>query len=208
MDSHCTGPRGRGYGAIVSASGIGRVYTDTAETGKELLRTTGASADNPILVRINGVITTAFDGFDPVFRLVETNLDGSGSVVIANISDFSSGKFALTKVLTVDKIYKLVASSDTDGDQTFADGISLNADATYESAAANFVAGDAGKSITGTNIPAATTILSVTDDDTIELSANASAAGTGLSFTIHGRTPTTAGAAAYFIEVCGPGQLP
>ena len=109
MDSHCKGPRGgNGYGAVLSAIAAAITFGNSAVASKEITRTHGASVANPILVRISGVITTAFDGTSPVFRLVETNLDGSGSAVIANIGDFTSNKFELTKVLEVDKIYKLL----------------------------------------------------------------------------------------------------
>lgn len=52
-----------------------------------------------------------------------------------------------------------------------------NGDATVTAAAGSFTASDVGATITGTGIPASTTILSVTDGGTIELSANATATG-------------------------------
>lgn len=53
-----------------------------------------------------------------------------------------------------------------------------NADATVEGPAGAFRPSDVGATITGAGIPAATTILSVTDSNTIELSANATATAT------------------------------
>jgi hypothetical protein len=53
-----------------------------------------------------------------------------------------------------------------------------NADATVEAPNHSFTASDVGATVTGTGIPASTTILSVTDHNTIELSANATATGT------------------------------
>lgn len=53
-----------------------------------------------------------------------------------------------------------------------------NGDATVEAANGSFTAADVGSTITGTGIPGAATILSVTDSGTIELSANATASGT------------------------------
>lgn len=73
---------------------------------------------------------------------------------------------------------------------TFTDGVSTNNSTIYTSARANFVSGDVGRVITGTNIPANTYIASRTDSTTIVLSQNATGSGTGLSFTIRARTTT------------------
>jgi hypothetical protein len=51
-------------------------------------------------------------------------------------------------------------------------------------AAGTFSASDVGLSITGTGIPAATTILTFTSDTSVELSANASATGASVTATI------------------------
>ena len=64
------------------------------------------------------------------------------------------------------------------------DGVTTNADATVTSATAGFTSYDVGKKISGAGIPAATTILSVTNATTIELSANATATATGVTLTI------------------------
>jgi hypothetical protein len=64
------------------------------------------------------------------------------------------------------------------------DGVTANGDATVTSATAAFVAGDVGKAISGTGIPAATTIASVTSATEVEMSATATADGTGVSVTI------------------------
>jgi len=70
---------------------------------------------------------------------------------------------------------------------TFTDGVTTSASPTLTSATAAFVANDAGKSITGTNIPPGTTILSVQSATSVTLSQNATASGSALSFTIVGR---------------------
>ena len=209
MDTHFKGPRGGvGNSAAVTQVIASAIVGTTADGTVEVLRTDGASSDNPLRVRIFGHNPTAFDGDTPTFTLKQTDLDGTNETDVADLADFSAGKMSLEFILTEDKIFLLEFESAADGGNAdFTDGVSLNADATYESAAANFVAGDVGLSITGTNIPAGTTILSVTDDDTIELSANATGAGTGLSFTIEARDPGTAGEGHYCIELAGPGQL-
>jgi hypothetical protein len=53
-----------------------------------------------------------------------------------------------------------------------------NADATVTAATGTFKASDVGATITGTGIPGGTTILTVTNTGSIELSANATASGT------------------------------
>lgn len=68
--------------------------------------------------------------------------------------------------------------------RTVADGVTTNALPTITSATAAFVQDDVGKPISGTNIPAATTILSVTNATTAVLSANATGTGSALPFVI------------------------
>lgn len=70
------------------------------------------------------------------------------------------------------------------GHRTVTDGVTTNSDATVTSATAVFDESDVGKPISGTNIPAATTIASVTSATSAELSANATGSGTGVTFTI------------------------
>src|SRR6266446_1671862 len=76
----------------------------------------------------------------------------------------------------------------TQGNVTFADGVSTNASTTYTSATATFVTGDVGKVISGTNIPPGTYIASRTSGTSIVLSQAATATGSGLSFTIRARS--------------------
>lgn len=59
-----------------------------------------------------------------------------------------------------------------------------NGDATVEAPDGSFTAADVGRSISGAGIPAATTILSVTDSGTIEMSANATATASGVAATV------------------------
>lgn len=73
-------------------------------------------------------------------------------------------------------------------DATFTDGATTSASPIITSATAAFVQADVGKTITGTGIPAATTILSVQNATTATLSANATATATGVSITITART--------------------
>lgn len=64
------------------------------------------------------------------------------------------------------------------------DGVTTNTSAAITSATAAWVFDDIGKPISGTGIPAGTTILSVQSATAATMSANATATGTGITFTI------------------------
>lgn len=70
------------------------------------------------------------------------------------------------------------------GHRSVADGATTSGSAAITSATALFDADDVGKPISGTGIPASTTVLSVQSSTAATLSANASATGTGVTFTI------------------------
>lgn len=67
------------------------------------------------------------------------------------------------RVTTVDRVVEAMT-------RTIDDGILIDGDATFESADADFTAADVGAAITGGGLPAGTTIETVTDQDTVELS--------------------------------------
>ncbi|MGH9283333.1 MAG: SBBP repeat-containing protein, partial [Acidimicrobiales bacterium] len=73
---------------------------------------------------------------------------------------------------------------------TFTDGVSSDASTTFTSASAGFTGDDVGKEISGANIPASTTIAAVADSSTVTLSQPATAAGSGLTFSIANATFT------------------
>jgi phage-related baseplate assembly protein len=90
------------------------------------------------------------------------------------------------------RAYNELAVCDTTAppaDQSFNDGVSTSASPTFTSASAKFAQTDVGLTITGTNIPAGTTILSVQSATSITLSQNATSAGSALAFTIVARVP-------------------
>ena len=66
---------------------------------------------------------------------------------------------------------------------TFTDGV-LNSTTTLTSASANFGPEAVGRTVTGTGIPAGTTIASVTNRTTAVMSAAATATAAGVSFTV------------------------
>lgn len=75
--------------------------------------------------------------------------------------------------------------------RTVTDGVTTDEDATFTSASAAFTSDDVGKPISGTGIPADTTISSVTSATEVEMSAAATASGSSLTVTI-GHTLATA----------------
>jgi hypothetical protein len=67
--------------------------------------------------------------------------------------------------------------------RTVTDGVTTSGSATITSATAAFSTDDIGKPISGTGIPANTTISAVASATSATLSANATASGTGITFT-------------------------
>lgn len=152
METRMQGNRGRNtFGDILSAIGCGAKLGDAALVAVEIFRTDGAGSGTgfmqtqptypggvqalpgtggaaatpkkfPLLVQFYGYLIAGFNGTAPVFTLTETNLDDSGSVVIANIASFSAnaaaGFVSIFKVLTVDKKYKLTYTPATGGPTT------------------------------------------------------------------------------------------
>jgi phage-related baseplate assembly protein len=89
--------------------------------------------------------------------------------------------------------YNQLAVCDPNGplaDQSFTDGVNTTGTPIWTSATANFASTDVGLSITGTDIPTGTTILSVQSATQITLSQNTvSGTGSNLDFTILARVP-------------------
>jgi hypothetical protein len=67
---------------------------------------------------------------------------------------------------------------------TFTDAATTNASPTVTSATATFTTADIGRTIVGTGIPAATTLIAVGGATTATMSANATATATGVTITI------------------------
>lgn len=70
------------------------------------------------------------------------------------------------------------------GYRVLTDGVTTSSDATVTSATGAFTSADIGLPITGTGIPAGTRIASINSTTSIELTANATASGTGITFSI------------------------
>jgi hypothetical protein len=81
---------------------------------------------------------------------------------------------------------KAVVDYGTRMTRTVTDGVTTNGSATLTSAAAAFTSADVGNPITGTNIPASTTISGYTDANTVTLSHAAGASGSPITFKIYG----------------------
>jgi lambda family phage minor tail protein L len=89
---------------------------------------------------------------------------------------------------------------------SFNDGLSGIGNVQYASNNAKFAQVDVGKTITGTNIPAGTTIRNIHSVTVVTMSNPATANGSSLPFTIVGRVGTTLTAAASF-QVGDEGNL-
>jgi len=117
----------------------------------------------------------------------------------ADTSALTSGLNAKEDLLPNTSVNGYILSRQTNGTYSWVDPVTLgttsyngtdgvsNSSTTYTSATANFVAGDVGLTITGTDIPAGTTIASRTNATTIVLSQAATGSHTGNSFTIVNR---------------------
>lgn len=91
---------------------------------------------------------------------------------------------------------------------TFGDGVSATSTA-YVSATAAFTVADQGKTITGTDIPAGTTITTVTNATTLVLSQATTGTHTGNTFTIGRLTPYTVPTSGlYYVGVMVNGTVP
>lgn len=99
--------------------------------------------------------------------------------MVAN-TDLLAVPLPVAKAITVDRI-GVEVTSQGEG-RTVADGV-LNSTTTVTSATAAFVAGDVGKLVVGTGIPAGTTIASRTNATTIVLSQAATGTASGVSLT-------------------------
>lgn len=119
--------------------------------------------------------------------LVVYNDNGSLYLSLASSSSFASFSVVLAAgayfELPLPVYTGIVTGIWTGQTNVYADGVS-NTDTSYTSATAAFVATDKGRTITGTNIPAATTIATVTNATTLVLSQATTGTGTSLAFTL------------------------
>jgi hypothetical protein len=104
----------------------------------------------------------------------------------ANVVSIAAAEKAAWEALGVPYIDMLNADTGTGAigtNRTVTDAV-LNSTTTVTSATAAFVAGDIGRVVSATGIPAGTTIANVTNGTTIVLSAAATASATGVSLAI------------------------
>ena len=107
----------------------------------------------------------------------------------------------------VDLRPRLRRSGPVGSTRTVTDAGTTNTDATLTSAAADFTADDVGAGISGAGIPASTTILSVTNESTVEMSANATATATGVTVIITADEPVDPSLAGVWVYATGPLQI-
>ena len=147
----------------------------------------------------SGNALTFPSGTYPIVPSFTQNLPNGCCVLVpAGVSIYGQGttftKFTLSGALTITGIPV--------GTRAVTDGATTNLSTTFTSSTANFKLNDIGVGISGTNIPANTTIASITSSTQVVMSAAASATGSSLSVTIGGTTNpnyifrTTGGGAA------------
>lgn len=116
----------------------------------------------------------------------QVGVPGDGSVVPKTLSGckvaswemaFAAGEYTTLGLSIVGQSYH-------EGSRVVTDGVTTSGDATVTSATAAFTTADIGKPISGTGIPAGTKVRSINSATSIELTANATASGTGVSLTI------------------------
>ncbi|HWI05052.1 MAG TPA: hypothetical protein VNT52_14670, partial [Acidimicrobiales bacterium] len=95
--------------------------------------------------------------------------------------------FAMAEITLAHLKLLMNGGTTTPDSQVVTDAATTSASPTLTSASAGFTADDVGKTVTGAGIPAATTILAVTNATTATMSANATATAAGVSVTIVGR---------------------
>lgn len=149
-----------------------------------------------VVQKITGVDPTSFESATatsspivPITCVLHSPLDGSVLKVITvddarwtapGFSGQVQQKLSVKLAFTSDRGDLLVS----DGSRVVTDGVTTTASPDISSATANFVPDDEGHPITGVGIPAGTTILSVTSGTAAVLSADATATGAGVTFTI------------------------
>jgi hypothetical protein len=119
----------------------------------------------------------------------DNSIENSVGKVVGVYQTVLDSKYALENYMYWEAVgHFLVAAGWKDSDKTatrvVADGATTSASAVVTSASAAFKIGDVGSPISGTGIPAATTIISVQSATSVTMSANATASATGVSITL------------------------
>lgn len=143
------------FGGVLKSDAIH--YADTVMVER--------SVADAVIVEADATVTSATAAF--TVEDVGRPISGAGIPAGATIASRNSG----TSI-------ELSAPADHADVRTITDAVTVNGDATMTSATAVFVAGDVGKTVTGAGIPGGTTIASRTSATEVELSQNATGAGT------------------------------
>lgn len=108
MDTHFVGPAVNGYGAVPVQRILRTKYGTTPAGSRVLLKTTGASPANPLLVELLSVVKTAFNGTTPVVSITSTLLDGTDAATEIAIGGIVTNGPFQTRLITADRIYKVL----------------------------------------------------------------------------------------------------
>lgn len=137
---------------------------------------------------IASVVTTDNDGNSTTLDSTSYLLDPNASAVVLNT-------FAPDVWVTVTYQHGL-------GYRQVTDGVTASSDATITSATASFTVEDIGQAITGTGIPARSTIVSINSTTSVEISANATATGTDVTMNIGGPPAVLLRACREYVRSC------
>lgn len=179
----------RGFGAALQAAFGTAVWTAIAGGGQVLATATTTGSTLPSftaqegLVRADGtVVAHTWRGCTVKSAEFDMPMDGFLQLSL----DVDAKAAHITRVVT--------------------DAATTSASPTLTSATGAFVANDVGAPVSGTGIPAATTIIAVVNSTTATMSANASATGSGVTVTIGSpyATPTYPANATLYSSTANP----
>jgi hypothetical protein len=144
-----------------------------------------------LAVATAAIVGTATGSSAAAVAITASPATGSAATVItlstATANTFKTAAGA-SKVLSTNngvsfQVAACATAAPAAGARSVTDGNTTNASATVTSASASFVAADLGKLVTGSGIPAGTTIKQVNNGTTITLSANATATSAAANLT-------------------------
>src|SRR4029077_16728010 len=207
--SSITGDNGAATGLTLSVTSTGDVLTDPVFTlGATLNAAHGGTGVTSLSALKSGLSLDNVDNTSDLGKPISTatqsalNLkaDSSAMTTALSLKADTSALALKENLLPTTSVNGYILSRATSGAYTWVDPVTLGTtsyngtdgqsftNTNYDSATANFVAGDVGLTITGTNIPGGTTIASRTSATRVVLSqATTGTGGPGLSFTIVNR---------------------
>ncbi|MEK6986280.1 MAG: IPT/TIG domain-containing protein [Candidatus Thermoplasmatota archaeon] len=174
------GPTTGGTAVIITGSGFAAGRALDVKFG-------GVSATQVQFVNANQIRAVAPVGIAGAVAVSVTNPDASTPASLANAFTYRAqvviNSLSVSSVLTSGGT-AVTITGDGFGGRSVAGGVTTLASTTITSATAAFTAADIGFRISGTGIPAGATITAIGSSTSATISAAATAAGTGVTFTL------------------------